>query len=180
VPAKEGGHQLEDEFMTAQIPETLLYNGEKLAMCDEPLSLWLKILSDEESPFEEMSSANWRGYVGTWQIKDNRLYLVDLRGKLKNGAQGSIETFFPGFHDRVFAHWFSGQIRAPPGKLLNYFHMGYASQYEQDVLFLVDRGIIKNVDVRENGKAEKGTEGDGYQLAGATIFSRAKANGAKK
>ena len=81
----------------------------KSSPCDEPLSLWFKILGDEESPFEEMSSANWRGYVGTWQIKDNRLYLVDLRGKLKNGAQGSIETFFPGFPDRVFAHWFSGR-----------------------------------------------------------------------
>ncbi|TXL70855.1 hypothetical protein FHP25_32560 [Vineibacter terrae] len=166
--------------MTAQVPETLLYNGESLAMCVEPLEVWFKLVGQDESPFEAMSSANWRGYIGTWEIKDSRLYLVGLRGTLKNGEDGSIETFFPGFQDRAFAHWFSGRIRAPRGKLLKYVHTAYASQYEQDVVFHVDRGIIQSINVRENGEAEDGADDGGYHIGGATMFSRRNANGAKR
>ena len=77
-----------------------------------------------------------------------RLYLVGLRGKLKDGADARLETFFPGYCERVFAHWFCGTIRAPQGRLIKYVHGGYASTYERDLFIKCDRGVIQEVLVR--------------------------------
>jgi hypothetical protein len=156
--------------MTAQVPETLVYNGETLSMCEEPFYQYLTLIGEDESPFEATNSANWRGYIGSWEIQNDRLYLIGLRGALKAGGAGSTETFFPGFSDRVFAHWFSGRIRAPRGRLLKYVHAGYASEYEQDIMFYVDEGVIESVEIKENGKADENVANDGYQIAALTVF----------
>jgi hypothetical protein len=34
--------------------------------------------------FEPPDTANWRGYVASWKIEDERLWLVGLRGDLQN------------------------------------------------------------------------------------------------
>ncbi|MGH8560276.1 MAG: hypothetical protein ACRESZ_23055 [Methylococcales bacterium] len=41
-----------------------------------------------------------------------------------NGDDATLATIFP---DKVFAHWDSGTIRIPRGKMLEYGHMGYGS-----------------------------------------------------
>jgi len=101
--------------VTAQASEFLLYQGEKHSMCTEVLEIYF-VMADMKAPFVAPHSALWRGYVGTWEIKDERLYLIDLRGQLKNGQSGSLDEIFPGFAGRVFAHWFTGRLRAPQGK----------------------------------------------------------------
>jgi hypothetical protein len=107
--------------MTAQTPERLRFEGEELAMCVEPLNDYFR-LAGLEPKFQVRNTANWRGYVGSWEILQERLYLVGLNGSLEDGTRVSLETFFPGFPDRVFAHWYSGTIRAPQGQLLEYVH----------------------------------------------------------
>lgn len=42
-----------------------------------------------------------------------------------------------GFKDRVFAHWYTGQLRIPDGEQIEYMHMGFGSQYERDILVTV-------------------------------------------
>lgn len=61
-----------------------------------------------------------------------------------------LETVFPGYPDRVFAHWYSGTLRIPQGNTLKYVHMGYQSTYERDLLIEVERGVIGDVRIREN------------------------------
>lgn len=161
--------------MTAQIPETLLYNGDRLAMCDEPLAVYFELIG-QSPPFRAMSSANWRGYFGTWEIKEDRLYLVDLEGTLKTGEEVNLQFFFKDFPERVFAHWFSGQIRVTKGKLLKYVHAGYASKYEQDLFIDVYRGLIKNIEVKINGTAEDSSAQEGYQIRALTGFGNKRAS----
>jgi hypothetical protein len=72
---------------------------------------------------------------------DDRLYLISLQGKLENGADITLETIFPVFPHRVFAHWYSGSIRIPEGKQIEYVHMGYASTYERDLFLEFERGV---------------------------------------
>jgi hypothetical protein len=112
--------------MTAQISEKLIFEGQQLAMCTNPLSLYFAMGGDGPD-FEYNCTALWRGYVGTWEIFDGRLYLIELHGTLEGGGEASVGTIFPDYPDRVFAHWYSGTIRIPQGKLLNYVHMGTAA-----------------------------------------------------
>lgn len=136
--------------MTAQVPERLLYEGEELSLCSEPLQSYFR-KSEIKSPFFGECTSNWRGYVGTWEIRDGRLYLVDLDGHLylegldgavKDGGAANLETIFPGYPDRVFAHWYSGELRVPRGRMLKYVHMAYDSRYEEDFFIRVENGVI--------------------------------------
>jgi len=93
--------------MTAQVPEILLYEGEELSMCAEPLGGYFT-LTGLEPNFRSNCTALWRGYVGTWEISEGRLYLVRLQGTTNQDEEVSLATLFPDFPDRVFA----GIVRA--------------------------------------------------------------------
>ena len=146
--------------MTAQIPERLRYNGQNHSMCTEPLDEFIAM--GESSPqFKFNCTALWRGYVGQWEIIDDRLYLTELHGTLKSGDEASVGTIFPGFPGSVFAHWYSGIIRIPQGEELEYVHGGYASIYERDLLMELERGVVKKVYVRQNDIAASETNREG-------------------
>jgi hypothetical protein len=157
------------ETMTAQIPETLIYNDEEHSMCDEPLEMY-SALGGEIAEFEFTCTALWRGYVGTWEIIDGRLYMTGLRGTLKNGTEANLASVFPNYPDRVFAHWFTGKVRLPQGKQLEYVHMGYGSVYERDLFLHLENGVIIKTEVIENGESENPNAPEGYGVGGWTTF----------
>ena len=155
--------------MTAQIAERLHYQGEDVAMCTNPLSDYFA-KGGTNPRFECNCTALWRGYVGSWEIVDDRLYLVGLSGTLEGGADATLATIFPDFPDRVFAHWYSGTIRIPQGKQLEYVHMGYGSTFERDLFLDIERGVIVATRVRHNGTAESDNAPEGYEVGAMTVF----------
>ena len=159
--------------MTAQIGEKLTYEGREVSMCTNPLGDYFA-LGGANPGFESNCTALWRGYVGSWEIVDGRLYLVGLNGTLKSGDEASVATIFPGFAERVFAHWYSGTIRIPEGKLLEYVHMGYASTYERDLCLKIEFGVVKASAVHVNGVAEDLNASEGYQIGGMYVFPKDK------
>lgn len=152
--------------MTAQVSEILTYKGESLSLCSNPLS---PFLANSNFDFQSTSTACWRGYIGYWAIENDRLYLKKISGHLKNGQRVNLDTLFPGFSDGVFAHWYSGEMRCPRGKLLKYVHGGYASQYEEDVFILIKKGVVISERVTKNGQAEESAP-NGYGVAAYTTF----------
>ncbi len=160
--------------MTAQIGEILRYGGNTVRMCDTPLSGYFALGGRRPEPdFDSFRcTALWRGYVGTWEIFDDRLYLVGLAGELEDGSSGSLATVFPDFPDRVFAHWHSGTIRIPEGKLLQYVHMGFSSRYERDVFLEFRNGNLVSTETRTNGTASDDGGTTGYGIGAMTVFRR--------
>jgi hypothetical protein len=155
--------------MTAQFQENLIYEGQQLGMCTTPLGEYFA-MGGNAPEFEYNCTALWRGYIGTWEIVDDRLYLIELCGTLKDGGEASVATIFPDYPDRVFAHWYSGTIRIPQGRRLKYVHMGYASTYERDMLLEIEKGILKKTFVRHNGHAEGNDGPEGYGIAAMAVF----------
>ena len=90
--------------MTAQIPEKLLFEGERHAMYSNPLGDYCAV-GGELPKFAPSCTALWRGYVGTWEIINDRLYMVELKAELESGQEVDLESVFPGYGERVFAHW---------------------------------------------------------------------------
>jgi len=155
--------------MTAQISERLVYKGERLALCAEPLNQFFD-LSGSKPDFAETSTALWRGYVGSWEIVDERLYLVELNGVLVDGTAVNLETVFPGYPDRVFAHWYNGRLRIPQGRQLEYVHMGYGSTFERDLLIDIEQGRVTATEVRENGVSDNPNAPDEYGPGAMVVF----------
>ena len=109
--------------MTMQAKEVLIYKGKKNFIDDTPLDSFEYLLSEKiEFGCGFSSSACWRGYIGTWLIEDERLYLIDLEIGGDNSGDSEfidekviygIEDLFPGFEDGAFAHWFTGHLFVP-------------------------------------------------------------------
>ena len=79
---------------------------------------------------------------------------------------------FPGYPERVFAHWYSGRIRVPRGKLLKYVHAGYASIYERDLLLDFERGVLVASMEKHNGVSDNPDAPEGYGVGAFTVFPR--------
>lgn len=122
--------------MTAQFHEILILNGKKtsMAFCP-PLPRDQRVIELKEDEIDHhsivFSTACWREYVGTWEIKDNKFYLVGITGKFK-----LIDT------SPVFADWFTGVLRIPQGNRLHYVHMGFGSVFEHELHIKIDKGIV--------------------------------------
>lgn len=137
--------------MTAQVGETLLIDGEEHEMFNEPLSFLFSLMG-RTPEFMPNSSACWRGYVGTWEIRNERLYLIGIEASFMDGEPASLETIFPGFPNRMFAHWYSGTLHVPLGELLEYEHIGYARMHEETLEIKVQRGVVVSQSRRKHAK----------------------------
>jgi len=135
--------------MTAQIPETITYKESQYSMFSEPLEDYFKLVGNRPD-FSVSSTALWRGYEGVWEIVNERLYLIDLTGSLNDGKELHVAIVFNDFPDRVFAHWFTGVIRIPQGEQTKYVHMGFASQYERELLLHFEKGVLTDEQIIEN------------------------------
>ena len=156
--------------MTQQTPEKLLYKGEECRMTTEPLG---DVLS--ESEFERLAEYSsctgcYRGYVGSWEIDDNKLYLVDLSpGFLFNPncrlfltglaeyldkENTDLNCVFPS-QKRVFASWFTGRIWADAGKLLVYGRKyGMRGMYEKNIRLKLENGVVVHEEEIDNNTEE--------------------------
>lgn len=146
--------------MTAQIGEYLRYQGQGHTIATEPLQSYFN-MGGQHPGFMDTSTALWRGYVGCWEIVGGRLYLVKITAELNSGGRATLESVFPGFPDRVFAHWFSGQLRIPRGKRLHDVHMGYSSVYEYDEFLEFEHGVLRKSWIKDNTQSsdDQGLEG---------------------
>lgn len=63
--------------MTIQVSEKLHLRGEMLTMRSTPLRAYLDIVKPTVS-YVSLNSACWRGYVGEWEICQERLYLLAI------------------------------------------------------------------------------------------------------
>jgi hypothetical protein len=109
--------------MTSQVPEILLLDGEKHGMCTEPLARYLRSVGTKAN-FCAPNTSCWRGYIGTWEVIDDRLCLTALEATLESGETASLATLFPDTPPPVFAHWFLEWRVSRRGKCLNMFMAG--------------------------------------------------------
>jgi len=92
------------------------------------------------------STACWRSYQGIWAIlEEDRFYLVYLEGKYEIIGD-----------EAIFANWFTGVLRVPRRKLLQYVHMGFGSVCEEELLIEVENGMVVKTTVMNNRVRQHG------------------------
>jgi len=133
--------------MTAQIPDQLIHRGQNLDLCAAPLEDYLKRLPKARRPkFLPRSTANWRGYVATWEIIEQQLFLTGIEDAIfevdGKAHEATLKTVFPRGRFPVPATWVTGELRCPEGRLRNYVHAGFGSEYERDRIFFIEKGTV--------------------------------------
>jgi hypothetical protein len=81
----------------------------------------------------------WRGYIATWEITDNVLYLIDIIFNSWEGDVG-LASIFAKNTGRIKATWYTGELRVPFGERLklDYDEPGY----ESDLFLNVKKGKV--------------------------------------
>jgi hypothetical protein len=136
--------------MTAQTPERIIIDDEPRALYADPLYRLLASSRFKLGAYAtERSTACYRGYCGTWEIIDRRLYLVhlnlmgwreepiphDLRAKLLRVARCKD---FP-----IAARWFNGTLRIQIGRRLVYSHHGWSNWFERERVVTIIGGDVQ-------------------------------------
>lgn len=139
-------------YATSQIPDFLYYRGGTLQIYTNPLEYHLQIDSLRPKLFGKQKGGNstacWREYIAYWELKNKKLYLVNIAScdSYEDQIVADLKSLFKKkFMDgKVFADWFTGTISSPRGKLIHYVHMGYESIYEKDVEYNFVQGKFKD------------------------------------
>jgi hypothetical protein len=137
-----------DKYLTAQVHEKIRYQGKRmrLASCPHFPEDHPRISEVSEEEIEKLamdnrteiifSTACWREYVGSWSIRRGKLYLSKLEGRYRLDGK-----------EAIFADWFTGELRIPKGRMLEYVHAGFNSIYEQEMLLTLERGVVIKTEV---------------------------------
>ncbi len=151
--------------MSAQTREKIIFEGEEMDSTPITLPIEQGLVEDiEQSALERskhsnskiFSTACSRHYIGSWEIKDNRLYLLDIKGKYKIIGKTPI-----------FAEYFSGTIIVTSGTRLRNIHLGFLTKYEIERTVEIENGVVKNIKTIDNTEQaiREGWKGSYYTIA---------------
>ena len=136
--------------MTAQFHEHIEINKQSYGLCTEPLQTYLSLMKNPPE-FDWCCTACYRGYMGSWAIKDNILYLTKIEvGGPPFATFKDWRKMFDNKKGDIKAEWFSGLLRVPKGEVLEYVHGGYGSKYESDLFITIDKGNVIKEEVVQN------------------------------
>jgi len=134
---------------TAQEPDKIIYHEKEYGLYSNPLQSFFEKNPDRLPQNEVRSSALWRGYVATFEVIENELYVKDIQMQYRDtiskvhtfGWKSVLDKVFPNQKERKL-DWFTGVLVIPHGKLVSYVHMGYASTYKKYKLLEMDHGVL--------------------------------------
>ena len=126
--------------MTTQVKERIIIDGEKY-----PLLNALSLPEDDsiiqhKKGLIEKSSNCWRGYVGTWEIRDDKLYLIEF-----NSGMYDVLTNLP-----ILADWITGIGKVAIGEVKASSDWDMES-YETEMHLTFENGlVVKTENIKNN------------------------------
>ena len=93
-----------------------------------------------------LTTGNWRGYRGIWELTDDALYLVGFQFGF--GGLG-LEQLFPDRvkDGRVLADWYSSKLIIPRGKVLRWDGIFYRTYTEEEHLSFKNGHVLSRKEV---------------------------------
>jgi hypothetical protein len=107
--------------MSVQVKDSIIIKGDKYYLYTTPLdSYWTK--RNLKPPIRPTKSTCWRGYIATWEIFQESLYLINILFYSHHGNLG-LDYLFPDNTGKVKANWYTGELQIPIGDELYREHM---------------------------------------------------------
>jgi len=176
---------LEYVHATPQVPDFLIYEGDTIPIFSNPLEAYLERNGLKDIDRGCNSSSCRRGYIATWRISNNKLYLIKIKpcgiiasagvitglecDSIKSSAVLNYFNKTLGAKE-VFADWYSDSIIAPKGRLIEYIHMNYLSKYERELHFYFKNGNLAGKQMITNTIKPELYDQYNYSLIQDTIF----------
>jgi hypothetical protein len=136
---------------TGQFGDVLIINGKTVEVFSNPLEQYFEKKGNRTIGKIDMNeeggcTALWRGYVATWELKNDSLFLVRIEiNYCDKPKEINLKNEFGS--KKVFADWVNCTIICPKGELLEYVHMGYASIYEEEKHYIFEQGKLVGTEI---------------------------------
>ncbi|HRG18858.1 MAG TPA: hypothetical protein PLP39_07185 [Flavobacterium lutivivi] len=135
-------------FATGQTPDYLIVENDTLSLHCNPLESYFEKNPIPEGIITNLSTALWRGYVAYFKLINNKLVVENIyKEEFNNDEKGNHIEKLVSIYDKIFGsvpnfecNFYSGVLICPYGKILNYVHMGYSSNYENYRLIEIQNG----------------------------------------
>ena len=132
---------------TMQFDEKITLNGETWNLVNRPLeSFFTKNNPRPKNLFKVSSSALWRGYIGKYLIKDNRLYLDNLLNGDIDSTPIKLIEICNTWKSPQFCYWYTGELYLRKGKIIGFNKHRYEPICEDQIYLNVIKGVIENAD----------------------------------
>jgi len=137
---------------TEQVPDYLYYKNKKLTMNTgwghpSPLQTYY-YQNNIDYPFTWLSTANYRGHVAIWKVKDDKLFLkeIQINKDSYKPEKYSVKSKSDSLNKNgeVFADWFSGVIACQSDDSY-YFYVRYGEVLGTEVITKKDYKKIEKI-----------------------------------
>jgi len=130
-------------WATEQIPDKIIHGGQTNDLYAVPLESYFTPGNPKPDWTRPLSTACWRGYQATWQIRDKQLLLVGLN-ECHSTNTIPLVRFFPDAKGPVKAVWFNGIIRSGSGVRIHNAD-AHRNQREHEWYFRIEKGQVLEV-----------------------------------
>jgi len=135
-------------FATGQFSDILIWNGNEYTItANYPMQDYFEIFPEKRPP--PAGSALQRGYIATYEIINNELWLIDIKipngnysiinGNFIIGYTSIINEFLNG-EERLKFIWFNGYLILPQGNIIGYEQAGYEASFENYLIIEIHDG----------------------------------------
>lgn len=137
-----------DLFSTEQIGDVLIVDNDTVSINSTPLEEYFRQKGERKIGDIYMGdqlecTALYRGYIATWEIRDDSLFLICIEINGCDDFPEIIDLLSEFGSKSIFAYWASGLIIKPVGELLSYSRVPYNGVvYEGEVDYRFQKGII--------------------------------------
>ena len=134
--------------MTTQVNEQIIIDGKEYPLINcPPLPEDDSIIQRNSNELYEKSTACHRGYVGYWEIKNDKLYLIDF----SSPNYELIES------PPIFADWINGQIMFGTGNKISSSSWVSAYDYEAEIHLTIENGLVIKINNIKNDSFNTGS-----------------------
>ncbi|MES2617017.1 MAG: hypothetical protein V4613_04010 [Bacteroidota bacterium] len=141
-------------FGTGQLPDLLIYNKQTYSINGAPLENYLAQKGNKSIPGLSggcSSTDCWKGYVATWELKNDSLFLRHISPcnyDCGHTSPGDLKKMFG--TDTVFASWFTGDITIFTGNQLKRPYISYSPITENTQIFDFVNGKVTTTKLKSN------------------------------
>ena len=133
---------------TPQMPDKIIYKGKEYKLLTFPLESYFKKHPDKRPKTKGMSTGLWRNYIATFEIKNNQLYVKDIKIRVFDSKspgetyKSIISQVFPN-QKSIKADWDSELLEVATGKYIEVEPLIYGKiDYENYLILEINRGNV--------------------------------------
>jgi len=143
-------------YATEQIPDKLIYNKDTISIYSNPLEQKESLLIKDKTFWKLScrSTACWRRYQATWELRNGQLYLIKITSCCNPKLVADLNLIFKGEvnNQGIFAEWFTGRVIVPIGDKIYGEYIGYSNVHLYEDILEIKNGVKDKITRVDNTK----------------------------